>query len=384
MVDILCVTNSRLTSWPTRGLLHHLRHFAIAAALVIAPGFTAAHASVIFGTLSNFDIYNATPEPSEGAEIELEGVHSSSVRGSFPSHYDNKTVAEYNDASGSFAGTRITYSGYNFNAAVNNGSLNPVTSPVNTNGHTCVNTEGCEHFGFWLNGAQPTATRFFWLNDDNGTFVRIGTTPETVPGPNWIGIPAGNGNGGNAMPVVQAVLRVPEPVEPPNDPNLRPDSTWVKVFKVKLTTAPQNEAEMQALLMDLMSGNAMVPEDGTEIETEWELLEGGRNPKDKVDEDQIDEQNDKTIIRRYEFFEYAGVYDAEHEAVDPLLDTFGTIDGLDPNMIPDGMGGFGDLVGDFIAANMAAAVLNPIPEPSSISLFLIGIGMMTVRRRSRS
>ena len=57
------------------------------ATLFTASGFKSADASIVFGTLSNFDIYNTTPEPSEGAEIELEGVHSSSLSRDFPAHY---------------------------------------------------------------------------------------------------------------------------------------------------------------------------------------------------------------------------------------------------------------------------------------------------------
>ena len=59
-----------------------------------------------------------------------------------------------------------------------------------------------------------------------------------------------------------------------------------------------------------MSGDDIVPEDEAETETEWELLERGM-----VDaaEDQVREE-DKAIIRRYEFYKYTGPYDDEHEA----------------------------------------------------------------------
>ncbi|MEZ6190633.1 MAG: hypothetical protein R3C45_05000 [Phycisphaerales bacterium] len=133
----------------------------------------------------------------------------------------------------------------------------------------------------------------------------------------------------------------------------------MKVFKVKLDNAPQDPAAMQNLLMQLISdadpGNeqADIPIDGivpfgenaAEIETEWELLEGGAAPKEKMNEDEIDEQNDKTIIRRYEFYEYTGTYDAEHEPLTLFLDPG---DLLAP---PEGE------LGDFISANMVAAVL---------------------------
>ncbi len=51
--------------------------------MAMIAGVSPAHAT-IYGTLSNFDIYNTTAEPAEGAEIELEGVHSNSFGGDFP------------------------------------------------------------------------------------------------------------------------------------------------------------------------------------------------------------------------------------------------------------------------------------------------------------
>ena len=70
---------------------------AMFLATAAGPVCEKAHASGIFGTLSNFDIYNTTPEPCEGAEIELEGIHSSDIGGDFPAHYSSKTIAEYTD-----------------------------------------------------------------------------------------------------------------------------------------------------------------------------------------------------------------------------------------------------------------------------------------------
>ena len=52
------------------------------------------------------------------------------------------------------------YTGYNFNPA---GFLAP-TIGQSTNGHACVNTDGCEHFGFSVSGAPPTTARYYWLD----------------------------------------------------------------------------------------------------------------------------------------------------------------------------------------------------------------------------
>jgi hypothetical protein len=164
----------------------------------------------------------------------------------------------------------------------------------------------------------------------------------------------------------------------------------MKVYKVKLpaSQAPGDPAEMQALLLRLISDanpenevadvplDDIVPEgdDPVEIESEWELLEGGKAPKEKMNEDPIDEGDDdaaKLIIRRYEFYKYIGMYDAEHEPVTAFLDP-GEL--LEP---PAGE------LGDFISANMVAAVLNPIPEPATGMLLAAGLGVFMLSRRRR-
>jgi hypothetical protein len=145
---------------------------ALAAALA---ALAAPARATIYGTMSNFDVFNDTPQDSYGAELELEGVHSADVYNTYPSHYDHRTVTEYSD--GVNFGTRVTFTGYNFTSA----GYIPPTPGQSTNGHMCVNTQGCEHFGFAVS-TQPSATRYFWL-DSAGQ--RIGTTPLAVPTPTW-------------------------------------------------------------------------------------------------------------------------------------------------------------------------------------------------------
>jgi PEP-CTERM motif len=353
-----------------------------ALAVIMALGLQPARASSIFGTLSNFDIYNTTPEPSEGAEIELEGVHAAEIGGDFPAHYSSKDIAEYTDAANHFLGTRIRYTGYNFAGAPTPGSLLPNPNPASTNGHALTYTAGGEHFGFWLNGGQPSATRFFWLNDNNGTYERIGNLPETVPGPTWTYVPPVNPGG---APMLQVVVKVPEPAEVEVQ---KPDSTWMKVFKTKLETVPDN---LQDLLEQLISGDPndpnyanIIPQGEVETETEWELLEGGANPKEKMNEDPV-EDNDKVVIRRYEFYKYIGPVDEENEPASQW-ETLGNP--LDPGL--DVLDGGGNVIfaaerGDFISANMVAAVLAPVvPEPSTLLLGMISFGLLCTRRKRAS
>ncbi len=276
------------------------------AALFIAAATLPSQAA-IYGTMSNFDVFNDTPIDCYGAELELEGLHIEDVYNTYPSHFDHRSIAEYVD--GTTFGTRVTFTGYNFNA---NGYISP-TVGQSTNGHTCVDTAGCEHFGFAVS-AQPTATRYFWLDQNS---QRVGVTPMAVPTPSWSYIPPAAGQ----APVVHAEVELQQP-----------DAVWMKVFKT--------EINRPVGLKELNSGNPIVPEDGAETETEWELLEDGvlSDAHDNV------KDNSKAVIRRYEFFKYTGPYDDEHEATstwneigDPPASEFG----------------------DFISANMVAANLVP-------------------------
>lgn len=288
--------------------------FALAAALA---ALASPARAAIYGTMSNFDVFNDTPENSYGAELELEGVHSADVYNTYPSHYDHRSVTEYND--GINFGTRVTFTGYNFTT---DGYI-PPTPGQSTNGHTCVNTPGCEHFGFAVS-AQPTNTRYFWLDS---TGQRIGTTPLAVPTPSWTYYPAVN----NHPAEVQAEVELPE-----NENHVQQaDAIWMKVFKT--------EIQRPVKLHELMSGDDVVPEDQAETETEWELLERGLigDAQDKINE------NDKAVIRRYEYYKYTGPYTDEHEADS----TYDSKTMSDP---PAGE------LGDFIAANMVAANLAPV------------------------
>ncbi|MCA9188726.1 MAG: dockerin type I repeat-containing protein, partial [Planctomycetales bacterium] len=286
-----------------------------ACALLLVAGIQPAWGT-IYGTMSNFDVFNETEIEVHGAEIELEGIHSSDLTRTFPSHFDSKEVLEYNE--GANFGVRIKYSGYNF------GGANVLAPSVgqSTNGHSCVNTPGCEHFGFSVSGNQPTNARYFWL-DDNGN--RVGSNPLPIPTPTWSYIPPAVPGG---LPRVAAEIHVPE-----REVHVqKPDSIWMKVYKT--------EIERPVDLMELLSGGDVVPEDAGETETEWELLEGGK--MDKA-EDEVPEGK-AAVIRRYEFFEYTGRYDEEHEPLSLFLDE-------DMDEPPAGE------LGQFIAANMVAANL---------------------------
>ena len=154
-----------------------LRYLA-AAFIVFATVDTPVCAS-LDGTLSNFDVFNDTTTEVDGAELELEGIHSSDVSSTYPSHFRNHNITEYSD--GSIFGVRITFEDYFFNS---NELLAP-TVGNSTNGHFCVNVPGCEHYGFSVR-SQPSATRYYWLDQN---LNRVGNTPMSVPTPIWSYVP---------------------------------------------------------------------------------------------------------------------------------------------------------------------------------------------------
>ncbi|MEQ8667752.1 MAG: PEP-CTERM sorting domain-containing protein [Pirellulales bacterium] len=321
---------------------------------MIATACASAQASGIYGTLANFDVYNTTPNPCEGFEIELEGVHSSDLYRTFPAHYAIEDVAEYSDSTGS--GVRIKYYDYYFrdSSGVDHYSVAPNLNPQSTNGHLAVNMVDVEHFGFSLRGAQPTATRTYWLDkQSDGSYQRANSSPLPVPTPTWSYSPPAVPGG---APVVRAEIQVPEPAEVVAQ---KADSIWMKVFKT--------EIEREVELDELMSGPGIVPQDVGELEIEWELLEGG---KMKMKEVEVNEDG-HAVVRRYEYFVYTGPYDVEHEPTTPFLED----DTLDPVELGQ--------VGNFIAANMVAANLIAVPEPSTFALLTIGAAVLGLARQRR-
>lgn len=333
---------------------------ALSLACVTAPAIAATG---ITGTMSNFDVFNDSPSTSyEGAELELEGLHSTDVTETYTwTHFPSPTVTEYTN--GSTFGVRIRYSSYSATTGSFSYSVAPFGgAPASTGGHFCVQIQGCEHFGFSVT-KQPTATRYFWLDHPAGgapgSLVRGAELPMAIPTPVWNYVaPAGGGGGGVAR--LEAEIRLPEPVEVPVR---KPDSIWVKVFKT--------EVEHGVRLEDLISGNALVPQDAIEIETEWKMLENGKPLKVSADLG----ENAKAVIRRYELFKYSGAVDEENQPL--CLDGNCDAPNMDPLLGPVELGAF-------IGAQMAAANLAPVPEPQTYAMMVAGLctlGVLARRRR---
>lgn len=328
-----------------------------------------AAASVI-GMLGNFDVINDTGSTAHGFEIELEGLHIGDItdtfggagrgfptgRGFDPStsveRYGSPTLSEYSN--GSSFGTRVTYMGL-FDGT--NWDYGTPSGSFITPGDNCWSGGGvgygaatpCDHFGVGTS-ANPSKVTYSWLLE-TGTPGTLTNGQVTLPAPTWTVSPAPVVG---APPVVVAQIQAPKPE---NEAQFG-EAIWVKVF----TTELENDIQLEELVGD----NAKVKQAETEVE--WQLLQTDPgNPLAGQLENGYGAPvgpNAASILRRYEFYKYAGEYDPEtHEALvssdsHPLESEIGT----------------------YLGAQNAAVNLNvaAVPEPSVTLMMLAGLGVVGV------
>jgi hypothetical protein len=276
----------------------------LAAGLLFA---RAAPSQTTFGTLSNFDVFNDTGQESHGFEIELDGVSSADVSFTFGSpyqRYGNPTVVDF--AGGVYVRYESPFDAMNHVFTAATPMAPSVITP--TAGHACWTggsadylTSGCEHFGVGLIG-NPTSTVYRWLIADpnNPGALQPSGTKVSIPAPIWSAAPPPQGG----PPVVRAVV----PAEPPEVNQQYGDAMWVKVF----VTESGNEVELHHLVTD----DPAVPQDASETEMEWVILQAGPAGANNelANEGQVG-NNSKSVTRRYEFYEYTGAYDPESHEV---------------------------------------------------------------------
>ncbi|MBV8855817.1 MAG: hypothetical protein JOZ02_02550 [Acidobacteria bacterium] len=310
--------------------------FALAFAL-LASLSARAQTATVFGSLSNFDVVNNTEHEAHGFEIELEGLQPGDVPYSFgATRYGQARViptatgvavrweSAYDPGLGQFTQTTIAHAAgtpfagmcYSWNGAGYAGS-------------------GCEHFGVSL-AKNALKTTYRWLVEDAnapGTLVPF-DPPVAIPGPVYIVTPPAQVG---EVPVLEAEIEAPEA---PEGPELYGDAQWVKVFKTEL----QREVNLD----ELMSDNAVVPQDASKVEVAWEILQAdppsnsnGRQNRGRRGNSGPLAAGTRAVVRRYEIYQYTGAYDpVTHEAL--------CADGL-CNAPAEGE------VGDYVGAQMAAA-----------------------------
>lgn len=294
---------------------------------VLASHPVQAATSYISGALGNFDAANFEGQDAHGFEVQLEGIQPADMSAPWTGNkYGQPNVVPY--ATG-------VYVRYQSNYDVLNG-LFPATTITKTPGinftGTCYQwsptylSAGCDHFGIHLNYtsvAKSTAVTYRWLLEDSANPGQLigSANSVTVPTPNYYFQPPPI-NQPTAPPVLVAEIQLPPPPPPP-EPVPVPqygDATWMKVFKTELN----REVTLGELVATNSDGtqNPIVPQDTTQIETNWVLMQPSPPPDGKhrqrgrhVNQGSPN-SGSRAVIRRYETYAYTGVYDPlTHEVI---------------------------------------------------------------------
>jgi hypothetical protein len=308
----------------------------LALALFTAPAARAQSATVS-GSLSNFDVINHTGNDAHGFEIELEGLQPQDVYYTFSAQrYGSPVVVPY------ATGVRVRWASAYDNGAQQFMQTTIAHAPNTPFAGSCYqwganyDAAGCEHFGVTLR-ANATKTTYRWLIADAQTPGALAAVdpPVAIPAPTYVVLPP---PAPAEPPVLEAEIEAPEPAE---SPELYGDAQWVKVFKTEL--------QRPVALDELMSDNAIVPQDAAHAEVEWEVVQ--TEPASNSNGNRRRKQNQgglnfstRAVVRRYEIYQYTGAYDPiTHQAL--CADLICTTPQAGE-------------VGEFIGAQMAAANVN--------------------------
>ncbi len=375
-------------------MTHRFTPLALAATLAVL-ALPASAVSVI-RNLANFDTVNNTGHSAYGFEIELEdpdlwddssnaSQHNSSKYvysvfgldrnfgplGFQVTRFSQVAVTNYNNAANQHAGVRITYGfagGTLLTASqIDEAAANQATTPFNpggftTQGESCwpgnvtwSKANPCDHFGVATTG-NVLSTRYSWVVQAEAgkplvsELVAIPAVVYQAPAP---------APGQAAQPVVARIEAVE--MEPDRIDRNWGTAVWVKTF----TTITKNHDIEWKLLQNRPKSQDDEEPDGEDA--------------DEAQEDALTlDDNSKSFIRRYEFFEYTGGYDADKKNR-AFCDN-------DSDSLKDPMafGAVGNFLGRQIAGYNALEAAAPVPEPQTWAMFAAGLlAQVGLRRRSR-
>ena len=302
----------------TSGFKRKLTIGALTAAVLA--GFCAgahAQAVVMAGNYQNFDVLNNTGRQACGFEMEVHGVSSSQLTRIFPSNF-NASVIRYGfgTATDFPGGVYVRWESPYDPASGQFSSCTPVPPTMTTvPGDSCwtlgmpggaYQASGCEHFGISTTVAvNPGTIIYRWLVPDpsNAGQLMYSDASVSIPAPLWTVIPPAQPA---LAPVVVAEIQAP----PAPQPVVYGDAQWVKVYKTEQNGAIQN-------VDDLVGDNvAVVPQDPAQLETAWSLLQadppllaGNKKQRGKLANQGNLGNNHHAVVRRYEYYRYAGAYD---------------------------------------------------------------------------
>lgn len=410
--------------------MHPKHTLALAASLALLAA-APAHAVSVIGNLANFDAVNHTGHSAYGFEIELEDSSlwdsSSSASQHGSGHYvysvfgldrnfggnlgtqvtrfSSVTVANYDDNLGRHAGVRITYG---LGAGSTPGANAVFTQAVGPNGFSTPGescwpganpgwkSNPCDHFGVSTTG-NPAATRYSWIvqADAGAPLVsQLAAIPAVVYQPLApVVVQPPGGAPVQAVPVAARIEAVE--VEPGHDQRNWGKAVWVKTFT---TVTKQKDIDLGNLLVG-RNGDADLNANIDKVEIEWNLLQtrpklpGEDGRVDGLDADEAQENeallddHSKSFIRRYEFYDYVGDYDAKRKNR--------AVCGRESDCKDDPLGFEAEtgqkVIGNFLGRQIAGFNADPanlpiaaVPEPQTWALFAVGlltIGGLQRRRR---
>lgn len=284
---------------------------AMVLAFLAAPATSRAQTAAISGVLGAFDVLNDTGQPAHGFEIQIDGVLPGDLYYAvYGGRYGSPTVVPY--ATGVYVRYQSVYSNGQYVATTPPAGGGSTFSWQNCYlGGAGYGSSGCEHFGQSLRvspqGSAITVTGRWMVDDPNNPGQLIGVNPPAaIPFTNWVLAPVTT-----SAPVL--VAKVVAPLPPP--PAQFSDAQWVKIYKTELPRSVGGD--------ELVEGNtAVVPEDPTQIETAWDILQTPP-PGSNTRKNRSSRTNQAalsltagSVVRRYESYKYTGAYDPlTHEVV---------------------------------------------------------------------
>ena len=319
-----------MTSIKSKRRAHALRfciaHTALGVAAAAALSLTVvsmnaqAQAVVMAGSYSNYDVLNTNGTPACGFEMEVWGVSKSQLTRIFPGPTWETAIRYGTGTATDFPGGTYVRWMSSYDAATGAyTSCTPVPkSLTSVPGESCWTggmgtaypAAGCEHFGISSN-SSPSKILYRWLLPDPanpGQLIRA-NTDVSIPAPLWTASPPA---APGLPPVVLAEIAAAPPAPAPI-PQFG-EAQWVKVFK--------NERPGKVELIELVGDNAVVvPHDAAHLETNWALLQAdplgsGQRRRGKVANQANLGNGNHAVVRRYEYYKYAGTYDpVTHQAL---------------------------------------------------------------------